>query len=72
VRPLGVSYLVFALMAALCLGIVLTITDLIAPMPTLIAATRSTGGTALMLAGASMGALSFAWMQGGRRPKGAP
>ena len=69
-RQTWLRYWVFALAAALGLGIALEITDAIAPMPTLIAATRSAAGTVLMLLCASLGALVFALPQSSSYLKG--
>ena len=56
----GVSKaLILALAAVVGVGIALQVTDAVAPMPTLIAATRTVAGTAWMLAGAAVGGLLF-------------
>lgn len=52
--------LVFALAAALGLWVAFLVADLLAPMPTLIAATRGWPGTLAMMAGAGMGGLVYA------------
>lgn len=54
---------IFALAAIVGMGIALQVTDAVAPMPTLIAATRSVAGTAWMLAGAGVGGLLFALLR---------
>ena len=62
---------VLALAAVAGVGIALQVTDAVAPMPTLIAATRSTAGTAGMLLGAAVGGLLFALLRLRRRERAA-
>ncbi|QJQ94491.1 MULTISPECIES: hypothetical protein [Halomonadaceae] len=49
----------FALAAALGLWLAFVVADLLAPMPTLIAATRSLAGTLAMLGGAALGGFLY-------------
>lgn len=58
---------VLAVAAVVGLGIALQVTDAVAPMPTLIAATRDVAGTAWMLTGALVGGLLFGWSMPGHR-----
>lgn len=58
VRPLP-PLLVYALAAAVGLGLAFQVADALAPMPTLIAATRSASGTACMLLSAVAGGWVF-------------
>lgn len=55
--PAGLAY---AMAAALGVWLAFMVVDAMAPMPTLIAATRSLAGTLAMLAGAALGGLVFA------------
>ena len=57
--PLLPPLLVHALAAAVGLGLAFQVADAVAPMPTLIAATRSASGTACMLLSAVAGGLLF-------------
>jgi hypothetical protein len=60
-RWLGVAaWLIHALAAALGLWLMLAIVDALAPMPTLIAATRSDAGTLAMMASAALGGWGYA------------
>lgn len=66
-----VGWALHAVAAALGLALAFQIADAVAPMPTLIAATRSAAGTACMLLSAVAGGLCFAlWPR--RRREGAP
>nr|WP_240457891.1 hypothetical protein [Halomonas socia] len=58
--------LLYPLAAALGLWLAFTIADALAPMPTLIAATRSLSGTLAMLGGAALGGLVYACCRAGR------
>ncbi|MDR5905141.1 hypothetical protein [Franzmannia qiaohouensis] len=58
--------LLYPLAAALGLWLALLVADTLAPMPTLIAATRSLSGTLAMLGGAALGGLVYACCRAGR------
>ncbi|PAU75081.1 hypothetical protein [Halomonas salipaludis] len=58
--------LLYPLAAALGLWLALLVVDALAPMPTLIAATRSLSGTLAMLGGAALGGLVYACCRAGR------